>query len=116
MKRLVAIGTLGLVMTAVASLASAATPDEGAKVYAAQKCGMCHSIAGKGNPKGPLDDVGRRLSAGDMQQWLTAPKEMSAKHQRDRKPPMKSFASLSKADLDALVAYLQTLKAPATGK
>jgi hypothetical protein len=35
---------------------------------------------------------------------------MAKKHNATRKPPMKSFASLPAADVDALVAYLQTLK------
>jgi len=33
----------------------------GAKVFADQKCSVCHSIGGKGNAKGPLDDVGSKL-------------------------------------------------------
>jgi len=97
--------------------ASAAGPEDGAKVYAAQKCSLCHSIAGKGNPKGALDGVGARLTPDEMRQWLTSPKEMAARHNASRKPPMKSFAALPKGDLDALVAYLQTLKtAPATAR
>jgi hypothetical protein len=35
---------------------------------------------------------------------------MTVKAHAERKPPMKSYASLPKGDLDALVAYLQTLK------
>jgi hypothetical protein len=35
---------------------------------------------------------------------------MRKKHKAERKPLMKSYASLSKEDLDGLVAYLQTLK------
>jgi mono/diheme cytochrome c family protein len=116
MKSLVGIAALCLFVIAMGGRASAAAPGDGAKVYAAQKCGMCHSIAGKGNAKGPLDDVGRRLTADEIRQWLTSPKEMAAKHQSTRKPPMKSFASLPSADLDALVSYLQTLKASPTGK
>jgi mono/diheme cytochrome c family protein len=33
------------------------------KVYADQKCATCHSIAGRGNAKGALDDIGSRLTA-----------------------------------------------------
>ena len=36
--------------------------DRGMQVYAAQKCSVCHSIAGKGNKKGALDDVGSKLT------------------------------------------------------
>jgi hypothetical protein len=35
---------------------------------------------------------------------------MAAKHKATRKPPMKDYSALAKADVDALVAYLQTLK------
>jgi cytochrome c1 len=35
---------------------------------------------------------------------------MAAKTKADRKPPMKAYTDLSKADVDDLVAYLQTLK------
>jgi mono/diheme cytochrome c family protein len=111
MRRVLAVGALSLLVMAAGSRASAATAADGAQVYAAQKCGMCHSVAGKGNPKGPLDDVGRRLTADDIRLWLTSPKEMAEKSKSVRKPPMKSFASLKSDDLDSLVAYLQTLKA-----
>ena len=82
----------------------------GQKVYETQKCSLCHSVAGKGNAKGPLDGVGKKLAAADLKLWITQPAEMSKKHNAARKPPMKSFASLPPADVDALVAYLQSLK------
>ena len=83
---------------------------QGQKVYEAQKCSLCHSVAGKGNAKGPLDGVGSKYTAAELKQWLVNPTEMAKKHNAVRKPPMKSFASLAAADVDALVAYLQTLK------
>lgn len=82
----------------------------GEKVFAAQKCIICHSVAGKGNKNGVLDGVGTKLSAADMRAWIVSPAEMGKKQNATRKPPMKSFASLPAADVDALVAYLQTLK------
>ena len=91
--------------------AQSAQVDRGMKVFAESKCSMCHAVAGKGNAKGVLDGVGAKLSAADIRNWLTNPEEMRKKAGADRKPLMKSFASLSKDDLDALVAYLQTLKA-----
>ena len=83
---------------------------QGQKVFEAQKCSLCHSVAGKGNSKGPLDDVGAKYSAADLKLWITKPQEMAKKHNATRKPPMKSYASLAAADIDALVDYLQTLK------
>lgn len=82
----------------------------GQKVYETQKCSLCHSVAGKGNAKGSLDGVGKKHTAADLKLWITQPAEMSKKHNAARKPPMKSFASLPPADVDALVAYLQSLK------
>jgi mono/diheme cytochrome c family protein len=90
--------------------AQTAAVERGAKLYAESKCSMCHSVAGKGNAKGVLDDIGTKLSADDLRQWLVDPEAMRVKAHAERKPPMKSYASLPKPDLDALVAYLQTLK------
>lgn len=83
---------------------------KGEKLYAANKCTTCHSIAGKGNKKGPLDDVGTRLTAEELRRWLTHPAEMTAKVKSTRKPLMKPYDKLSAQELDALVAYMQTLK------
>ncbi len=82
---------------------------KGEKVYADQKCSLCHSVAGKGNAKGPLDDVGGKLSAADIRAWITDANAMTAKTGAPRKPVMKQY-SLPKDDVDALVAYLTTLK------
>src|SRR5215204_5834116 len=90
--------------------AQTAAVERGAKLFAESKCSMCHSVAGKGNAKGVLDDIGTKLSAEEIRQWLADPQAMRDKTHAERKPLMKSFASLPKADVDALVAYLQTLK------
>jgi len=83
----------------------------GAKVFADQKCGLCHSIEGKGNAKGPLDAAGAKLSAAEIREWIVDPAAMTAKQKATRKPPMPAkYGSLSKEDLDALVAYLGSLK------
>ena len=86
------------------------TVKKGQQLFVAQKCPMCHSIAGKGNPKGPLDGVGSKWKADEIREWIVNWKTMAAKHQATRKPPMLDFSKLPKADVDALVAYLQTLK------
>ena len=82
---------------------------KGAQVYADQKCSLCHSIAGKGNAKGPLDEVGSKLSAADLKAWIVDAKGMTAKTKATRKPDMKNY-TLPDADVDALVAYMATLK------
>lgn len=102
----IVLGSL-IVLPAIAAAQDAAA---GQKVFETQKCSLCHSVAGKGNAKGPLEGVAKKFNAADLKLWITQPAEMSKKHGATRKPPMKSFASLPPADVDALVAYLQTLK------
>jgi mono/diheme cytochrome c family protein len=82
----------------------------GEKVYADQKCSVCHSIAGKGNAKGSLDDVGSRLSDEEIRQWLINTRVMTEKSKSVRKPVMPAYTKLSKEEVDGLVAYLKTLK------
>ena len=55
-------------LASVVIVAPAAAQDvaRGAKVYADQKCSVCHSIEGKGQKKGPLDGVGTKLSADEI--------------------------------------------------
>ena len=83
--------------------------DRGEKVFADQKCALCHSVDGKGNKKGPLDEVGSKLSSDDIRAWITDAKGMTAKTQATRKPAMKQF-NLPKDDVDALVGYLSAMK------
>jgi mono/diheme cytochrome c family protein len=84
--------------------------EKGMKLYADSKCSVCHSIDGKGNAKGPLDSVGLKLKADEVRQWIVAPAEMTKKANAQRKPPMRAYPSLAKDDLDALVAYMMSLK------
>jgi mono/diheme cytochrome c family protein len=100
------------VLLGASTLASAQSAEakKGMELFQSQKCSLCHSINGKGNPKGALDDVGNKLKPEEIREWITNPQEMTKKTNATRKPPMKSYANLSKADVDALVAYLSTLK------
>ncbi len=109
--RFVVLLTLIAAALVVASAAPAqAQVERGMKVFADSKCSLCHSVAGKGNAKGNLDGIATKLSAADMREWLVHPEVMREKAKAERKPAMKSFATMPKEDLDALIAYLQTLK------
>jgi mono/diheme cytochrome c family protein len=99
-------------MFCLASALPAAAQDlraKGEKLFVDQKCTLCHSIAGKGNTKGPLDGVGSKDSDADIRAWITDSPGMTAKSGATRKPAMKQF-TLEKPDVDALVAYLASLK------
>lgn len=76
----------------------------GKEVYTAQKCQMCHSIAGAGGKMSSLDGVGTKLKADEIKKWIKTPKEMKA----DTK--MKAYSTMADKDLEDLTAYLLTLK------
>jgi mono/diheme cytochrome c family protein len=97
---------VGLAATAAAQDAKVA---KGEKLFADQKCTLCHSIGDKGNKKGPLDGVATKIKADEIRDWLVDAKGMTAKTKPTRKPEMKAY-TLPKEDVDALVAYLTTLK------
>jgi cytochrome c2 len=76
----------------------------GQKLYTAQKCSLCHKIAGKGGPMGPdLGKVGATRDAKWLKGYLTNPKSLDPKN---KMPPVK----LKGAEMDDLIAYLLSLK------
>lgn len=104
------VGGGGAAAQAAPAAGGAQAADKGATVFVAQKCSLCHSLDGKGNAKGPLDDVGSKLTADEIRQWIVTPAEMGAKAKATRKPAMKAFPNLPKEDLDSLVAFLHAKK------
>ena len=110
MIRLLSVALLVGFIPTVALAQDAAMSKRGEAVYAAQKCSACHAIAGKGNARGALDNVGAKLSKEEIQQWIVAAPDMAKKTNSTRKPVMKAYTALPKEDLEALVTYLQTLK------
>lgn len=103
----------GLVLLASsASAQDKAQVERGMKVYAVQKCNACHFIEGmaKGQKKGPLDGVGSKLTEEELRLWLVDAPGMTKKTKSTRKPLMKNYKHLPKEDIDALVAYMASLK------
>ena len=80
--------------------------NRGAEVYRAQKCQACHSSAGVGNKRYPLDGVGSKLKEADIRKWIVAPRDMNPKVSK------RAYDKLPAADLEALVAYLASLRKP----
>jgi mono/diheme cytochrome c family protein len=112
-RRVLAMASLTMTFGVGASLAAAGQDavKKGQEVYAAQKCSMCHSIAGKGAKQSPLDGVGKKLTADEIREWIVNPTEMTKKTKSTKKPPMPAkYGKLPKEELDALVAYMQSLK------
>jgi mono/diheme cytochrome c family protein len=114
------VAFIGAVVFACASplLAQSLTPAEqqGKKLFDSKKCATCHTVAGKGGTltkQYPLDGVGAKLSLADTRKWLTETETMEAALEKKPKVKMSSKkVPLTSADIDALVAYMQTLKTP----
>lgn len=96
------------------SLVEADQIEAGRAVYSARKCATCHMIAGKGNIRFPLDQVGSRLSQADLRRWLTNTAEMEAALPRQPAVRMSEWLAsnrkINDRDRDALVSYLASLK------
>jgi mono/diheme cytochrome c family protein len=81
----------------------------GRSVFVEQRCAQCHSIAGVGSPRYPLDGVGARRTPASIRAWTVALPAVE-----DSLPPgifrrKRSYQQLPATDLDALVAYLSSL-------
>ena len=110
-KSLAVMTAAGLLAVAVPGWAQDAKKVErGKAVYVEQKCKLCHQVAGEGNAKGPLDDVGTKLKREEIKQWLVDPKAAAEKHKSTRKPAMKAYDTLPAEDLDALIAFMESCK------
>lgn len=86
---------------------------DGKKLYNSKECAKCHIIAGKGNKIGPLDGVGDKLSEAEIRRWFTEPLEMEKTLEKKPKVKMsskKKEMALTPAEIDALTAYMLTLK------
>lgn len=94
-----------VVFAAVAFVTVAAQADSKGEQIFKQKCAMCHIVNGNGGIIGPdLTKVAARLKEGSLKIQLENPKK------KNPSSSMPSFKTLAKADMDALMGYLKTLK------
>jgi cytochrome c len=83
--------------------------EEGKKAYVKYDCKKCHLIGTEGSKTSPLNGVATKMSADDIRKWLVNPDEMTAKLKKKPKVKMKK-QPISPAEVDALMAYMLTLK------
>lgn len=81
----------------------------GRAVLEANDCLRCHSIAGEGSPRSPLDGVGARVPRAELHDWVVAsdavrddlsPRAVTAKA---------AYLGLPAEDMEALLDYLASL-------
>ena len=84
--------------------------EAGKQVYQQQNCSRCHSIAGEGNPRNPLDNIGEKRSAEELRDYITGADRLQ-KIISERSLKLKQRYRLLPADeLDALIVYMQSLR------
>lgn len=79
----------------------------GRRIYEREACGRCHGAAGSGSP---LDDVGDRLTPEETRDWIVAPARMEDQMPRAIFMAKQQYGQLLAGDLDALVAFMQSLR------
>jgi|GEM_PF-652743 len=92
---------------APAPAADASQASAGKKIYDREGCARCHSIAGEGSPRSPLDGVGERLSAEEIRKWIIAAPELEDEFSGRVFRTKQAYGKLPEAELAALTAYLQ---------
>jgi mono/diheme cytochrome c family protein len=94
-------------LTHPAAAADAAQIEKGKAVFEGAKpaCKTCHN-----EKKNPLDNYGATGKAEDVKAWLRTPKEMLTKSGKKGVKPAFGPDKISDSDLDALAAYLVSLK------
>lgn len=75
----------------------------GREIFRSVGCTGCHSAEGVGRSRLPIDGVGTRLSAETLRAWVVDPRSVDPSV---RKP---AYDDLPEEDIDALVAYMQSL-------
>ena len=107
-------GAIILALSLMAGLSAAVARQQseaGRRIYEREKCATCHQIEKRGNSRYPLDGVARRLTPEQLRRWLTDPADMEAALPRMPALRMSTMKyRLNRQELDALVAYLETLK------
>jgi len=79
----------------------------GAAIYEAQQCARCHSLAGKGSPRSPLDGVGRTRSAAEIHDWIIGADAIADELSPRSLDTKQAYGALPAEDLQALVAYVR---------
>ena len=81
----------------------------GRQVYERERCSRCHSIAGVGSTRSPLDGVGSKLSEQQIVDWIIAPESLKDEMAPSAFRAKQAFAALPPAELNALAAYLRSI-------
>jgi len=103
-------GGEGAATTAPSTAPDPALVTRGRAVFEEQACARCHAVQGRGNPRLPLDGVGARRTESELPDWVTGTGAAREELGRNTARVKGAFAQLPRQELDALVAYLSSLR------
>jgi mono/diheme cytochrome c family protein len=99
----------------VATAATAAAGDRAARiargraVFEAQDCMRCHSVAGQGSRRSPLDDVAEHLDAAAVRDWILGTEAVADELSASALRAKRAYQALPDSDIEAMVEYLLSL-------
>ena len=82
----------------------------GRRIYLQQDCSQCHSIAGDGNPRIPLDGVGATYTADELRNRIIGADTLKGIMPEGVRKKKRGYAELPNGDLNTLVIYMQSLR------
>lgn len=83
----------------------------GQEAYSRNGCAGCHAIGGQGNPRSPLDGVGRRLAPDAIRDRMIAADSVKPGYSAAVARIKQTYAALPEQELQAMVDYLASLRA-----
>ncbi|HRP25555.1 MAG TPA: cytochrome c [Thauera sp.] len=81
----------------------------GRVVFDRNRCANCHSVAGEGNPRYPLDGVGARRTRAELHDWVVGAAALEAVLPSSAYRRKQQYQAMPDDELDALLTYLQSL-------
>lgn len=82
----------------------------GRVVFREQTCERCHSVAGVGSPRYPLDGVGSRRTPVELRAWTIAAAIVADSLSPSAARAKRGYAELPAVDMNALLRYLASLR------
>jgi mono/diheme cytochrome c family protein len=83
----------------------------GRQVFEEQNCMRCHSVGGEGSPRSQLDHSAAELDAARLLAFTVGSESVANELAPRTRAAKQPYQQLPAEDLDALVAYLQSLVA-----
>lgn len=93
----------------VSATDDAALVARGRDLYASLDCASCHSIAGQGSPRSPLDGVGSQLDRDALREWIIAGDSVSEDLSPRAIRAKQGYRELGDEAIESLVAYMASL-------